>query len=149
MLFHAGRRRMAASATAAVLVAGLGFPALAPVAGLAAAASTVRVLGPPNTWVPAGSMRSAHTGQTATLLPNGKVLVAGGFVGKYPNQNTTAGATLYDPATNSWSTAGSLQVARARQTASLLPTGQVLVAGGQHETRDRLTSLTSAELYSP
>jgi|SRR5579884_2572621 len=86
---------------------------------------------------------------TAILLNNGRVLVAGGFVGKYPNQSTTTGATLCDPATNSWSTAGSLNVSRARQTASLLANGQVLVAGGESETRDRFTVPTSAELYSP
>jgi hypothetical protein len=86
---------------------------------------------------------------SATLLDTGKVLVAGGFVGKYPNQGTTIGATLYDPATNSWIATGSLNQSRARQTASLLPTGQVLVAGGQNLTNDRFTVLASAELYTP
>lgn len=37
---------------------------------------------------------------SATLLGTGKVLVAGSFVGRYPNEFTTVGATLYDPATN-------------------------------------------------
>jgi N-acetylneuraminic acid mutarotase len=86
---------------------------------------------------------------SATLLNTGNVLVAGGFVGKYPNQVTTASALLYAPSTNSWTTTGSLNVSRARDTASLLPNGQVLVAGGENESNDRFTTLTSAELYTP
>jgi N-acetylneuraminic acid mutarotase len=92
---------------------------------------------------------SCFFGGSATLLHNGKVLVAGGFGGKYPNRRTTAGVSFYDPATNSWSTGGSLQVARTRQTASLLANGQVLIAGGENETSGGSTVLTSAELYAP
>lgn len=83
------------------------------------------------------------------MLGTGKVLVAGGFVGKYPNQGTALGTTLYDPATNSWTATGSLKKSRARQTARLLPNAQVLVAGGQNLTNDRFTVLASAELYAP
>ena len=92
-------------------------------------------------WVPTGSLVAARDYHTATLLPSGKVLVAGG--------NGSGGfltsAELYDPATGSWSSTGSL-VGSARQdhTATLLPSGKVLVAGGY----DGL-SLSSAELYDP
>ena len=92
-------------------------------------------------WVTTGSLVAGRDFHTATLLPSGKVLVAGG--------NGSGGfltsAELYDPATGSWSSTGSL-VGNARQdhTATLLPSGKVLVAGGY----DGL-SLSSAELYDP
>src|SRR5262249_16712512 len=78
----------------------------------------------------------------ATLLPNGKVLVAGGV----NNTNTAqASAELYDPSTGSWTTTGSMSVARDSHTATLLPNGQVLVAGGQGNRG----AVASAELYDP
>ena len=67
--------------------------------------------------------RSAHT---ATLLPNGKVLVAGGF----NDGGYLSSAELYDPASGTWSATGSLTAARLRHTATLLPNGKVLVAAG-------------------
>ena len=63
---------------------------------------------------------------TATLLPNGKVLVAGGFNGS----GSLASAELYDPASGTWTATGSLDTARDSHTATLLPNGKVLVAGG-------------------
>ena len=67
-----------------------------------------------------------RTSHTATLLPNGKVLVAGGYNGF----GSLSSAELYDPATGSWSPTGSLGTARDSHTATLLPNGKVLVAGG-------------------
>ncbi len=77
----------------------------------------------------------------ATLLPNGKVLVAGGF---NSTGNPLTSAELYDPASGSWTATGSLNTARVAHTATLLPNGKVLVAGGQNGS-----ALTSAELYDP
>ena len=54
------------------------------------------------------------------------MLVAGGYAS---NNSYPASAELYDPATNSWSPAGSMSTARTAHTATLLPSGQVLVAG--------------------
>ena len=81
-----------------------------------------------NTWSPAASMSTARERHTATLLPSGQVLVAGG-----ENQHgghALASAELYDPASNTWSPAGSMSTARRLTSATLLPSGQVLVAGG-------------------
>ena len=76
-------------------------------------------------WVPTGSLVTARSRHTATLLPNGKVLVAGGN-----NGSALSSAELYDPATGTWTATGSLGTARERPTATLLPNGKVLVAGG-------------------
>src|SRR5436190_17672226 len=89
-------------------------------------------------WIPTGSMSDGRSSHTATLLPNGKVLVAGGrdFV------TGRSSAELYDPATGTWTTTGSLTTALFAHTATLLPSGKVLVAGGGGAP-------SSAELYEP
>src|SRR5436190_1360581 len=76
-------------------------------------------------WSITASLGTARGGHTATLLPSGKVLVAGGV-----STSALATAELYDPATESWSTTGSLGTARVAHTATLLPSGKVLVAAG-------------------
>ena len=93
-------------------------------------------------WASTGSMASTRHGHTATLLNNGKVLVAGGSSGSTPL--TTA--EVYDPATGTWSPTGSMAVPRGGQhTATLLNNGKVLVAGG----RDQSSYLGTAEVYEP
>ena len=67
---------------------------------------------------------------TATLLQNGKVLVAGGLTTSWHS----ASAELYDPASGTWTATGSLNTARSYHTATLLPNGKVLVAGGFDST---------------
>jgi hypothetical protein len=74
-----------------------------------------------------GSLAAARYDHTATLLPNGKVLVAGGDDG---SGLVFASAELYDPASGTWTGTGSLGAARYEHTATLLPNGKVLVAGG-------------------
>ena len=93
-------------------------------------------------WTATGSMATAREWHTATLLPNGQVLVAGGFGG---TTGCLASAELYDPATGMWTATGSMATARYVHTATLLPNGQVLVAGG----RSGFDVIASAELYDP
>ena len=89
-------------------------------------------------------MVTARQRHTATLLPNGKVLLAGGL-GPSP-----ASAELYDPSTGIWSATGSLNDNRFDDTAALLPNGKVLVLGGAHQTGPFNSEITrSAELYDP
>src|SRR4051812_15743490 len=78
-----------------------------------------------------GSLATARANHTATLLPNGKVLVAAGSTTGF---TSLASAELYDPATGQWTSTGSLANARYDYTAALLSTGKVLVVGGQNGT---------------
>ena len=92
-------------------------------------------------WTVTADMIDARSGHTATLLPDGMVLVVGG---SGPN-GALASAELYDPASGSWTTTGSLIAARFWHTATLLRDGKVLVTGGGA----RLDVWYSAELYDP
>jgi hypothetical protein len=81
---------------------------------------------PPATW----GRRASHT---ATLLPNGSVLVAGG---------TNSTAELYEPSASCFSPTGGMEIGRQGHTATLLLNGKVLVAGG-----GTFSPLSTAELY--
>jgi N-acetylneuraminic acid mutarotase len=90
-------------------------------------------------WSSAGNMANGRVGHTATLLPNGTVLVAGGFSGSV----ALSGAEIYDPVANIWSRTESLPAAIVSATATLLQNGLVLVAGGGNGSGS-----ASAELYN-
>jgi hypothetical protein len=90
-------------------------------------------------------------GHTATLLPNGKVLLAGGFVNSvwdYSGSTSDNGAGLYDSATGVFSGTGNMTANRGDHTATLLANGKVLIAGGADQDPTG-TGLASAELYDP
>ena len=100
----------------------------------------------------APSMKVARFLASAVLLPNGKVLIAGGF---NVADGVLATAELYDPANNCFAgnpgtrcagqTTPSMNVARQAASITLLPNGKVLIAGGSDTTK----SLSSTELYDP
>jgi hypothetical protein len=97
------------------------------------------------TFTLTGSMLSARRGHSATLLPNGQVLLAGGL--DDATGTVLASAEIYDPATGKFSAAGTMNSARSQHSASLLQNGQVLLAGGLSSTTSDATD--SAELYNP
>ncbi len=82
--------------------------------------------------------RSAHT---ATLLRDGKVLIAGGYIGGDGNMSS---AELFDPAATVFTAVGNMTAERSSHTATLLPSGKVLIAGGFNGGY-----LDSAEIYDP
>ena len=90
-----------------------------------------------DTWSLTGSMSTARSNHTATLLPDGRVLVSGG-------QGFVASAEIYDPGLGTWSLTGSMSTVRSAHTATLLPDGRVLVSGGVNSA---IAILASAEIY--
>jgi hypothetical protein len=90
-----------------------------------------------------GAMATARERHTATLLADGRVLIAGGTTSAgTADSSPTATVEIYDPSTGSFSVTGSMAEARTFHTATLLPSGQVLVAGGGDEN-------STAEVYDP
>lgn len=97
-----------------------------------------------------GSMTSPRYSHTATSLLNGEVLVTGGFgsVSDCEDLGTPvlSSAELYNPASASFKATGGMFVARRGHTATLLPNGKVLVAGGTDQSG---VAATTPELYDP
>jgi len=108
----------------------------------ASAASAVE-----GSWAATGSLHQARITQTATLLGNGTVLVAGG--------RSSAGALtsseVYSPLTEQFTLSGSMATSRWSHTATLLPNGKVLVVGGftGFVAGNAQAVTDTAELYDP
>jgi len=102
------------------------------------------------TFTPTGSMTERRAFHTATPLPNGKVLVTGGWQeGGFWGNKYVASAELYDPAAGTFAATGSMTQRRSAHTATLLPNGKVLIAGGIIDNGEGLTFTRLAELYDP
>jgi hypothetical protein len=101
-----------------------------------------------NTWSAVASMSNARHSHTTTLLPNGKLLVAGGWTFSLDparQRVLRADAELYDPSRDTWSAAGAMGAGRSGHTATPLNNGRVLVVGG----RGGIFGLATSELYDP
>ena len=102
------------------------------------------------TFTATGNMATARYGHTATLLPNGKVLIAGGVRSFDPSQSfVLASAEVYEPSTGTFTATGYMTTPRRRHTATLLPNGKVLIVGGETCDSSSRCFLASAELYDP
>ncbi|HEX8699233.1 MAG TPA: kelch repeat-containing protein, partial [Myxococcaceae bacterium] len=97
------------------------------------------------TWSATGSMATARGFPSATLLPNGKVLVTGGRAPSGP----VSSSEVYDPAAGTWQDpGGAMSSNRYAPTALLLPTGKVLVTGG-NSSAGPPAALNSVDLWDP
>jgi len=98
-------------------------------------------------WRDARSMADARAYHTATLLLNGRVLVAGGLTSLDDSGfgSVTGSAEIYTPATNTWRAAAPMIHARTFHTAVLLKSGRVLVIGGIDGSRNTVPP----EIYTP
>jgi Kelch motif/Galactose oxidase, central domain len=92
------------------------------------------------------AMHIARASHTSTLLPNGKVLIAGGFAGSGGEYNPYRTAELYDPSSGRFQSAGEMTIGRSGHTATLLKNGKVLIVGGW---TGRYDLRGSAEIYDP
>ena len=110
---------------------------------LASTLAVITLPAQPETWTTTGSLHTTRSHHTATLLADGRVLVAGGR--RLFASGETASAELYDPATGKWTPTESLNTARDSHTATLLADGRVLIAGGA----SNFFGSASAELYDP
>src|SRR3954454_9966506 len=106
-----------------------------------------------NQWSNAAAMNVARHGHAAARLQSDKVLVAGGFTAGADEDSTdgyTKSAEVYDPTANTWSKVASMGAARYEPTMTVLKDGRVLVAGGSGDTDTaKATPLASAEIYDP
>jgi len=92
----------------------------------------------------AGSTSSAHFLGTATVLDDGRVLIAGGETAT----GVLSTAEIYDPRTGKFTMTGSMNTPRVNQTATLLKDGRVLIAGGGSQDAES-AGLSTAEIYDP
>lgn len=90
-----------------------------------------------NTWLVGGALTAQRSQPSMTLLPSGKVLVAGG--------SSLSSAELYDPETRTWTPTGSMAQARSAHAAVLLRDGRVLVVSGVNSGG----AVAGAEIYDP
>lgn len=98
------------------------------------------------TFSPTGDMTTPRENHTATLLLDGRVLIAGG---NDTCDHAVASAELYDPRTDTFSPTGSMGTARGYHTATLLLDGRVLIAGGNPANNAFNTLIAKAEIYDP
>ena len=113
------------------MIRSLAFSCIAAFHGIVALAQSA------GTFNRTGDLTGPRQFHTATLLPNGKVLITGGI----SNSAELASAELYDPASRAFTATGTMTAPRWRHTATLLPNGKVLIAGGSPQA--------GAELYDP
>jgi hypothetical protein len=99
-------------------------------------------------FTPTGSMTVARALHQATLLPDGRVLMSGGFGEPSPGTPGTEHAEVFDPATGTFGPAGDLHATRFLHSAVLLTDGRVLVVGGVANPGDR-GAVTLTEIYDP
>ena len=120
-----------------VLIAGGGTDSVP-----AAALSSAEIYDPVRqTFTPAGVMVARRSGHTATLLPDGRVLIVAG--------DGFGTAELYDPSTGSFTATGSLLMARRAFNATLLKNGKVLITGGVAGSTESGYVIGDAEVYDP
>jgi N-acetylneuraminic acid mutarotase len=129
-------------------VGGIAGPPSTPAAGVASAEIFDPAAG---TWTATGSMHEARFAHSASLLPGGKVLVAGGNAVRSAQSNRALRTCeIFDPATGQWTPAAPLNDARLGHPAVVLGDHRVLVVGGVVPIgRGRYTALSYCEIYDP
>jgi N-acetylneuraminic acid mutarotase len=113
-------------------------------------ASAERYFPDSEAWQPAGALSAPRIYAAVAVLLDGRVLLAGGGSASLQTAATTGRVDIYDPESGRWTTASPLHFARAEATATLLPGGDVLVAGGASVySGNRGVVTAAAEIYDP
>lgn len=99
-------------------------------------------------WSTTGSLVTARSAHSTTLLADGTVLIVGGLT-RTVRPSDMAPSERYDPVTGTWSPASESSPARAAHSATRLADGRVLVAGGYTERGQTFASAATAEIYDP
>ena len=136
ILLRDGRVLVVGGITLAVREGGL-FPSLATDAEIYDATA--------NSWSTTAPMGFDRLGQSATLLADGRVLVAGGQDGATTFRSTE----IYNPTEDRWISAAPMGSGRWGHAAALLPDGDVFVVGGTGEEPNAQSIALSAEIYDP
>ena len=108
----------------------------------------VSVAQTPGTFILTGSMTTPRFLHTATLLNDGRVLITGGSQSSVNPIVPLSSAEIYDPSTGTFTATGNMTMPRQSHTATLLPDGRVLIAGGSAGPASP-GALGSAEIYDP
>jgi hypothetical protein len=104
---------------------------------------------PSGTFRSPGPLIGPRADATATLLQDGRVLIAGGTNDMSMFGNAVSSAELYDPISEAFTATGSMTTTRLGATATLLLDGRVLLAGGNSGAADVISPQASAELFDP
>ena len=99
-------------------------------------------------WAIIDTLKSPRVYHTATKLSDGRVLVAGGY-NKSVIGTDFEESEIFDPQTNKWTDAATLNIGRGEHSATLLSNGKVLVSGGGNYFEHQKEYLNSCELYDP
>jgi hypothetical protein len=100
-------------------------------------------------WRPTGALIERRTGHSATSLPDGRILVVAGVNDDYVLAWSTGSAELFDPATETWSSAGAIENRSFGHSATLTEDGEVLVAGGYFDLQSRPDSRFGNHFFVP
>ena len=97
-----------------------------------------------DTWAATGSMALARGSHTATLMPNGRVLVTGGSFRSASGAQTDT-AEVFDPVTEQWTSVASMAEVKYGHTATRLPDGSVMTTGGRYLSESKW----AVEVFDP
>ena len=142
--------RLAAAAVIGVLaIGGLWYFTRSDHAQIGGPQPTAPASSAPAMWTPTATMPTDRYAATTTRLADGRILVAGGYVLEGTTQAQQATAEVYDPATGTWTRVADMATSRRYHTATLLPSGKVLVTGGGGGSVPGGDAQSTAELFDP